>query len=518
MKNNYICLFIFLTPGYKKFAKHGYPQPLCPPLPSISLASKFADLSSAFLKLLTAVMDAFDEIPNSLDIIKQLLSQLVLPLGNREVVPLIDPKVYNEAVTTRELFRLISPFLNCLSPHLIAYLCEESQCLPAVAAVQDFCTVHDQHVHSVLCIQESQGEEQNELVLASLSALLTPGHFKAHRLALDVLQSRHPLVFRMLNYHRVPSSEPLQTFRLSVEVDCPFLTLQDYNSITNALSAVFLLPNIALVYAGCFTSPTVLTWLVPAQLLPYLKNQPVGSTTSGERLLAEQGVVAVAIGDNTRIKCLTLKVCLKTLHCTVANIDLETSSTFCSCLNVAAPSTKEVEVCFSQCTVSDDGSWIIIIDSALTKPFPIFSSALLHIFYRFSLYITLWHDCDYLHSSTDTNTNICSGHTHPQEVQLREAALYDLVEWIPQLVQEGADINAADMVGCDVLMHNSLAQHATLCQQLHVYMRAFTSYVCVCGLCTGLETNHTLHREYGFIPSTDVAICMYVLAFPPHTH
>ena len=34
---------------------------------------------------------------------------------------------------------------------------------------------------------------------------------------------------------------------------------------------------------------------------------------------------------------------------------------------------------------------------------------------------------------------------------MREAAMYDLVEWIPQLVQEGADINAADMVGCDVL-------------------------------------------------------------------
>ena len=39
-----------------------------------------------------------------------------------------------------------------------------------------------------------------------------------------------------------------------------------------------------------------------------------------------------------------------------------------------------------------------------------------------------------------------SGHTHPQEVQLREAAMYGLVEWIPQLVQEGADTNAADMV------------------------------------------------------------------------
>ena len=39
----------------------------------------------------------------------------------------------------------------------------------------------------------------------------------------------------------------------------------------------------------------------------------------------------------------------------------------------------------------------------------------------------------------------------------------------------------------------------------------------MCSLCTGLDTNHTLHREYGFIPSTGVASYMYVLAFPPHT-
>ena len=251
-------------------------------------------------------MDAFDEIPNSLNILKQLLSQLVLPLKGGKVVPLVDPKTYKEAVTTRELFQLISPLLNCLSPYLIRFLCEESQCLPAVAAVQEFDTVRSQHIRSLLCLQESHNDN---LGMASLSVPLSPGHLKAHVLSVDALQSRHPLVFRMLDYHRVPSSEPLHTFRLSVEVNRTFLTLEDYDNITNALSAVLLLPNLALVYAGCCVSPLVLTWLVPAQLLTYLETSPLGSTISSERLLAEQGVVAVAIGQSMHVKCLRLKVC-----------------------------------------------------------------------------------------------------------------------------------------------------------------------------------------------------------------
>ena len=299
--------YVLLTSEYGELAKHGYPQPLHPSLPSSATSSKFTDLSSAFLKLLTAVMDAFDEMPNSLNIIKELLSQLVLPLGDEEVVPLVDPKTYKEAVTTRELFRLISSLLNCLSPHLIRFLCEESQCLTAVAAVQEFNTVRGQHIESLLCIQESHDDELNDL--ETLSAPLSPGHLKAHVLSVDTLQSRHPLVFRMLDYHRVPPSEPLQTFRLSVEVNRTFLTLEDYDNITNALSAVLLLPNLALVYAGCCVSPLILTWLVPAQLLTYLETSPVGSTISSERLLAEQGVVAVALGQSMHVKCLRLKVC-----------------------------------------------------------------------------------------------------------------------------------------------------------------------------------------------------------------
>ena len=34
----------------------------------------------------------------------------------------------------------------------------------------------------------------------------------------------------------------------------------------------------------------------------------------------------------------------------------------------------------------------------------------------------------------------------PQEARLRETALYGLVEWIPQLVEQGVDIDAGDVV------------------------------------------------------------------------
>ena len=223
---------------------------------------------------------------------------------------MVDPQIYKEAVTTRELFRLISPHFNCLSPHLIQFLCEKSQCLPAAIAVQEFTEVRDQHLQSILCIQETHDGEENDLEIASRSAPLSPGHFKAHALSLDTLQSVHPLAFQRLDYHKVPSSKPVHTFRLSVEVNRSFLSLHDYDVISEVVSSVFLLPNLALVYAGCSLSPMMLTWQIPAHLLQYLQTPCVGSMASGDRLLAEQRVRAVAIGDNLRFRCLTTKVCL----------------------------------------------------------------------------------------------------------------------------------------------------------------------------------------------------------------
>ena len=130
------------------------------------------------------------------------------------------------------------------------------------------------------------------------------------------LQSQHFPLFRRLNHYMV--TPPVQTFRLSVEVNRSSLTLQDYDNITRAVSAAFALPELALVFAGCLVDPLVLVWLVPAQLLEYVKTAPAGSLGSSDRLLFEQGVVAVAVGDDVHIKCIGIKVCLynfRSFHC-----------------------------------------------------------------------------------------------------------------------------------------------------------------------------------------------------------
>lgn len=266
--------------------------------------------------MLTNVIDALKEAPNSLDTLKQLLSQLVLPVLPDDVLPLVLPDIYMDVVTTRELIQSISALMNCLSPHLIQFLCEESQCLSVVVAVKEFIAIRDNYAKSILCIQEACSCEPSDCDNDAVSNSISPGLFKAHMLDLTTLQSPQPQIFLKLNNQEEQLSESLHTFRLSVEVNRPFLTLSDYDNITNAVSTAFLLPNLALVYAGCSAAPLVVTWLVPVQLLPYLESPTIGSTASGDRLLAEQGVVAVAIGEESSIKCLRWKVCIEfTLLC-----------------------------------------------------------------------------------------------------------------------------------------------------------------------------------------------------------
>ena len=270
MGNIFMSVSYNVTEEYAELSEHGYPQLPHLSLPTSATCSTFDVLSSAFLKLLTTVMDAFEEAPNSLDTLKQLLSQLVLPVHDGDVLPLVLP-----------------------------------------VAMKEFIAIRDDYAKSVLCIQEACDDEQSGCENASLSNSISPGHNKSHTLDLNTLQSPQPLIFLRLNNHEEQLSEPLHTFRLSVEVNRPFLTLKDYDNITNAVSATFLLPNLALVYAGCSKAPLVVTWLVPAQLLPYLESPSIGSTASGDRLLAEQGVVAVAIGEESRTKCLRIKVCVE---------------------------------------------------------------------------------------------------------------------------------------------------------------------------------------------------------------
>ena len=269
--------------------------------------SQFADLSSAFLKMLSDVIATFDVRPGSLHSLKQLLQKLVLPLRGGEVVPLIDHTILQETDLVRQLFRLLSPLLNCFSTDLIHYICQQSHCLNLV---EEFHQVRGQHSKSILCKRKVDVDDTDadSKAAASLSVPFPPSHFKAHTMALDSLQSLHPLVFTRLDHHR--TTQPPETFRLSVEVNRPLITLQDYDNITDAVSAVFLLPKMAMVYAGCLVTPLTITWLVPAQLHGYLKMSSFGSTTNGDRLLAEQGVMSVAIGENIYSVCLGMQVCI----------------------------------------------------------------------------------------------------------------------------------------------------------------------------------------------------------------
>jgi len=125
-------------------------------------------------------MDAFEETPNSLDTLKQLLSQLVLPVHVGDVLPLVLPEIYMDVLTIRELILSIASLMNCLSPHLITFLCEESQCYSAVVAMKEFIAIHDNYSKSVLCIQEACDNEPSVCENASLSNSISPGHNKAH--------------------------------------------------------------------------------------------------------------------------------------------------------------------------------------------------------------------------------------------------------------------------------------------------------------------------------------------------
>ena len=301
-----IIILCYYYTEYELLASRGYPQPSTPLVHPHVHMEQFAGLSSAFLTMLSDVINTFDARPDSLNTLKLILGKLVLPVGNGQVVALIDPTMFRDTDLVRQLFRLLSPLLNCLSTDLIHYICEQTHCLNLV---EEFHRVCEQHSEAILCVREVKGGEMNtDSDVASLPASLSPGHLKVHTMPLDTLQSLHPLVFTRLDHHR--TTLPPKTFRLSVEVNRPLITLQDYDNITNAVSAVFLLPKIAMVYAGCSVSPLTLTWLVPAQLLGYLVTSPVGSTASGDRLLAEQGIVSVSVGEDMYIVCLGMQVCI----------------------------------------------------------------------------------------------------------------------------------------------------------------------------------------------------------------
>ena len=239
--------------------------------------------------------EAFEQLPDSLSRLKQFFSQLVLPIGEGKVVPIVNPSTYENAVSTTEVLRCQSSLWNCFSPNLLMMISEECQCPQAIEAVEQFLQFHSKCASSLICRRTKLPTKASKLTTS-----LHPSHLACHTGPLNDLQSLHPCVF---DEHKSP--EPLETIRVTVQVDRPHLTLQNYDDITTAVCGYFKIPRVALVYAGCSEDCQVVCWNMSTALLPYLMIASPG--VSSYRLMAEQRILGVAAGD-LQHHCLSLKV------------------------------------------------------------------------------------------------------------------------------------------------------------------------------------------------------------------
>ena len=299
---NYKCRLCILPLDYDKIVsikKNEALQKLYPsPTTTPSLELKVSDLQSQFSQTLVAVMEAFEQLPDSLSRLKQFFSQLVLPMGEGKVVPIVTPSTYENATTTKEMIRCQSSLWNSFSPHLLKMMSEECQCLPAIEAVEQFLQFRSKYANSLICQRTKLLPKSNNTTTS-----LHPAHLAYHTGPLSDLQSLHPSVFESLDEDKSP--EPQETMRLTVQVDRPHLTLQDYDDITTAVCGYFHIPRVALVYAGCSEDGQVICWTTSPDLLPYLKS--VSSGMSADRLVAEQKIIGIAAGS-LHCHCITLMV------------------------------------------------------------------------------------------------------------------------------------------------------------------------------------------------------------------
>ena len=255
-------------------------------------------IQGQFLQMLQTVMDAFEQLPDSLSRLKQFFSQLILPMGEGKVVPLVSPSTTENATTTKEVFRRQSSLWNCFSPHLLKMMSEECQCPMATAAVEQFIQFRSTHANSLICRRTKLIQKEG-----NATSSLHPSHLAYHTGPLANLQSLHPSVWECLDEHK--NSEHLETVRVTVQVDRRHITLQDYDDVTTAVCGYFHLPKPALAYAGCSDDGQVICWTTSVSLLPYLKSVVPG--ISSNLLMAEQKILGVAAGD-LHYHCMSLKV------------------------------------------------------------------------------------------------------------------------------------------------------------------------------------------------------------------
>ena len=216
--------------------------------------------------------------------LKQVLATLVFPSVTGKVVPLIDPHCYKNALTVQELFRILAPHWNPLSPELLGLLLEASGCSMAVTKFAEFIDTRNSKGHLVLCVRQ----------MPSLVDFRS-----VHSGPLSKLRSFHHPLFAQL-----PEATSSQnTIRISVEVDKSSIHLSDYERITTAISGLYWMPKVAFVLVGCTQS--IISWQTFPQFLECSWDNI--TDTSGYRLLSQCGVTRIAVGE-VFYKCPTIKV------------------------------------------------------------------------------------------------------------------------------------------------------------------------------------------------------------------
>lgn len=259
------------------------------------------ELTDSFIQLFQDVIKDFEQCPNGLNIVKEALTSLLLPRKFSTKCSLIQPQLYAEAKTIREILMEIFPFMNPVSFHLLQLLAQLSGCIPAIEKISDFIQLRMTKSHVLLCEDQftipTTRDGLNDLNTLSLS-----DGVMAHAASLDVLQSVYPQMLA-----RLPSLASMDVIRVSAMMSAKQVTLSDYDCIVTAICGFFLLPKSALVYVGCTNQPLVLCWCVAKEVYFYMRQVKIN--VNCELLLAEQGIINIMIGDWLNHKCLTIKVC-----------------------------------------------------------------------------------------------------------------------------------------------------------------------------------------------------------------
>ena len=261
-------------------------------------SSDFFDLSELFLRALRNIFGAFEQESYPLNKLKSVLSLLVLPLGDCKVVALVPPSAYTDAQTIQDFARLMASYWNCVSTDLLQLLVEESGCTLAMTKLKEFISTRKMRADVVLAAQPFTTNFSPE------GSGLSPGHTLAHSSSLQELQSQQPAVFAKLPEHCASAFQ--NAVRVSVEIAKTALHIVDYDGISLAVSAFFELPCAALVYCGCSQSPLVVCWEISRELLAYIR--PVIPGHSSYSLLAEQGITGLAVADEIKHRCPSIKV------------------------------------------------------------------------------------------------------------------------------------------------------------------------------------------------------------------